>query len=65
MAGHGLSKSHIVAWKQCPKRLWLQIHRRDLFDVLSVTPDPLVLKEATHIVQVNAPAWHVIIRSSA
>ena len=33
MAGHGLSKSRIVAWKQCPKRLWLQIHRRDLLEV--------------------------------
>jgi predicted RecB family nuclease len=33
MAGHGLSKSRIVAWKQCPKRLWLQIHKRDLLEV--------------------------------
>ena len=32
MAGLGLSKSRIVAWKQCPKRLWLQIHRRDLLE---------------------------------
>ena len=32
MAGHGLSKSRIVAWKQCPKRLWLQIHKRDLLE---------------------------------
>ena len=30
MAGHGLSKSRITAWRQCPKRLWLQIHRREL-----------------------------------
>lgn len=30
MARHGLSKSRLTAWKQCPKRLWLQIHRRDL-----------------------------------
>ena len=35
MAGHGLSKSRIVAWKQCPKRLWLQIHKRDLLEVSS------------------------------
>jgi len=33
MARHGLSKSRIVAWKQCPKRLWLQIHKRDLLEV--------------------------------
>ena len=30
MVGHGLSKSRLIAWKQCPKRLWLQIHKRDL-----------------------------------
>ncbi len=35
MAGHGLSKSRIVAWKQCPRRLWLQIHKRDLLEVSS------------------------------
>lgn len=33
MARHGLSKSRVVAWKQCPKRLWLQIHKRDLLEV--------------------------------
>jgi hypothetical protein len=27
---HGLSKSRIVNWKQCPKRLWLQIHHPEL-----------------------------------
>lgn len=36
MAGHGLSKSRIIAWKQCPKRLWLQIHRCDLLEVSDV-----------------------------
>lgn len=35
MAGHGLSKSRIVASKQCPRRLWLQIHKRDLLEVSS------------------------------
>ena len=30
MASHGLSKSRITAWRQCPKRLWLQIHRHEL-----------------------------------
>lgn len=30
MAGYGLSKSRITAWRQCPKRSWLQIHRKDL-----------------------------------
>ena len=33
MAGYGLSKSRIIAWKQCPKRLWLHIHRRQLLEV--------------------------------
>ena len=27
---HGLSKSRIAAFEQCPKRLWLQVHRPDL-----------------------------------
>ena len=30
MTAHGLSKSRIIAWKQCPKRLWLQMYQRDL-----------------------------------
>lgn len=32
MTVHGLSKSRITAWRQCPKRLWLQIHRRELLE---------------------------------
>lgn len=32
MAGHGLSKSRITAWRQCPKRLWLQINRPALLE---------------------------------
>lgn len=27
---HGLSKSRITAFEQCPKRLWLQVHRHGL-----------------------------------
>ena len=27
-----LSKSKIIAYRQCPKRLWLDIHRNDLLD---------------------------------
>ena len=27
---HGLSKSRIAAFEQCPKRLWLAVHRSDL-----------------------------------
>ena len=26
----GLSKSRLAAFQQCPKRLWLEVHRRDL-----------------------------------
>lgn len=33
MPRHGLSKSRLIAWKQCPKRLWLQVHKRDLLEV--------------------------------
>lgn len=33
MRAPGLSKSRIIAWKQCPKRLWLQVNRRDLLEV--------------------------------
>lgn len=33
MSSHGLSKSRLIAWKQCPKRLWLQIHRPDLLEI--------------------------------
>lgn len=29
----GLSKSRISAFEQCPKRLWLSVHRRDLAEV--------------------------------
>ena len=32
MAGHGLSKSRITAWRQCPKRLWLQTYRKELLE---------------------------------
>ena len=27
---HGLSKSRITSFEQCPKKLWLSVHRRDL-----------------------------------
>lgn len=33
MSGHGLSKSKITAWRQCPKRLWLETHRSELLEV--------------------------------
>jgi len=33
MKSHGLSKSRIIAWKQCPKRLWLQVHMPELLEV--------------------------------
>jgi hypothetical protein len=33
MKPHGLSKSRLTAWRQCPKRLWLQIYRPELMDV--------------------------------
>jgi hypothetical protein len=26
---HGLSKSRLTAWEQCPRRLWLSVHRPD------------------------------------
>lgn len=33
MAYVGLSKSRLLAWRQCPKRLWLQIHKPEVMDV--------------------------------
>ncbi len=33
MALNNLSKSKLLAYRQCPKRLWLEIHRRDLMDL--------------------------------
>lgn len=29
----GLSKSRLIAWRQCPKRLWLEVHRPDLREI--------------------------------
>jgi hypothetical protein len=29
----GLSKSRLTAFEQCPKRLWLQVHRQDLAEM--------------------------------
>lgn len=37
MAGHGLSKSRITAWRQCPRRLWLQVNRPELVEVSDQT----------------------------
>lgn len=33
MSYNGLSKSRLLAWRQCPKRLWLQIHKPELMDI--------------------------------
>ncbi len=33
MALNNLSKSKLLAYRQCPKRLWLEIHRRDFIDL--------------------------------
>lgn len=33
MKQHGLSKSRLSAWRQCPKRLWLQIHKPELMAI--------------------------------
>lgn len=30
---HGLSKSRLLAYRQCPKRLWLHIYRRELEEI--------------------------------
>jgi hypothetical protein len=31
--GKGLSKSRLIAWRQCPKRLWLEVNRPELREV--------------------------------
>jgi hypothetical protein len=33
MKSHGLSKSRLTAWRQCPRRLWLQIYQPELAGV--------------------------------
>ncbi len=30
MTSPRLSKSRIIAWRQCPKRLWLEVNRPEL-----------------------------------
>jgi len=32
-----LSKSKLIAYRQCPKRLWLEVHQRDLIEVSKTT----------------------------
>ncbi|MDG4597567.1 MAG: hypothetical protein P9F75_18090 [Candidatus Contendobacter sp.] len=34
---HGLSKSRLQAFRQCPKRLWLTVHRPDWQEVSEET----------------------------
>lgn len=34
---YGLSKSRLIEWRQCPKRLWLKIHCPELAEVSSQT----------------------------
>lgn len=33
----GLSKSRLIEWRQCPKRLWLKIHRPELIETSTET----------------------------
>lgn len=33
MKSYGLSKSRLTAWRQCPRRLWLQIYQPELLEV--------------------------------
>lgn len=30
---YGLSKSRVMAWRQCPRKLWLGVHRPELADI--------------------------------
>ena len=34
---HGLSKSRLIDWRQCPKRLWLKVHRPELVETAAQT----------------------------
>lgn len=36
-ARQGLSKSRLIGWRQCPKRLWLRVHRPELMEVTAET----------------------------
>jgi len=33
----GLSKSRLIEWRQCPKRLWLKMHRPELIETSAET----------------------------
>ena len=33
----GLSKSRLIEWRQCPKRLWLKVHRPELIETSAKT----------------------------
>ena len=33
----GLSKSRLMSWRQCPKRLWLEKHRPELAQFSAAT----------------------------
>lgn len=42
MALNNLSKSKLLAYRQCPKRLWLEIHRRELIDLATGSQSAMV-----------------------
>lgn len=43
MSVHGLSKSKLLSSLQCGKRLWLEVHRRDLMEVSATTEQSFAL----------------------
>lgn len=53
---HGLSKSRLLAWRQCPKRLWLQVRQPEL--ARYATPQAARLAAGTQVGEVARDLWH-------
>lgn len=51
----GLSKSRLIAWRQCPKRLWLQINQPDL--VVWNTAQSARMESGNRIGEVARDLW--------
>ncbi len=52
---HGLSKSRLLAWRQCPKRLWLQINNPEL--AVYDNAQSARLSAGTHVGEVAQDLW--------
>ena len=51
-----LSKSKLLAFRQCPKRLWLEVHRPDLREDSSATQASFTVGHQVGDIASNTPA---------